>query len=248
MDNNTPVAPEAPAQPTVAAPSEATPNTNLEVAPQAPVTPPAPAPNIPADKVEAFNRFVLANGGFDKAFSKMKTDIATGNIVRAEETAASESQQVQNSVPPMPQVEKGFMSPLELSVRRYGQDLATEYKALGDYVAKGEFMDDMQNMGMRTVDSYGNINVKGIRDFLDLKAQVQAAQAPKTPVTATPTVEYYNVDNGNITSMDQALAITKQNMDLRNRGVAEHPLTKQAQEYMSQYFATKAGKVKSNKV
>ena len=62
-------APAAPA-------SEATPTTNPAPA-EAPQAPAAPTANIPADQIEAFNKFVDSNGGFEKAFAKLRTDVST---------------------------------------------------------------------------------------------------------------------------------------------------------------------------
>lgn len=250
MDNNTPVAPDGAAQTTpAAAPSEATQNTNLEAAPQAPATSPAPVQ-------DELDRFIEVNGGRDKMLAKMKQAISdpvayararVGDEVADKAglpqipQANPEPQQAQNPVPPMAQPAQGFMSPTEIAVRQYGTALSNEYKDLGDYVSKGQFMNDMQNMGITTVDSYGNINDNAIRQFLDMKSQIQAAKAPAVPVTATPTVEYYNVANGTITSMEQALAVKQQNMTL-GAGMAPHPLTQQANEFISKHFVERSEK------
>ena len=70
MDN----APEAPAAPASEAPTT---NTNPAPAePAAPAAPAAPTADIPADQIEAFNKFVNANGGFEKAFAKLRNDVS----------------------------------------------------------------------------------------------------------------------------------------------------------------------------
>lgn len=236
------VAPSAPVEPTTAAPSEATPSNTLNEAPQAPVASTAP----PAE--DPFDRFVNANGGREVVLTKMKQ--AIGDPVAYARSVLGEQQvptdQPTNAMPeqptpPMPQVEQGFVSPLEIAINQYGKAIANEYSELGDYVAKAEYMKEMADIGIKTVDAYGNINDNAIRKFLTLKQQASKPPvAPQPTLTSIPTVEYYNVPNDTINSREDALAIIKQNSSIRGSGANEHPLTKQAQEYLKQYYASQA--------
>lgn len=237
------VAPDAPAQPTVPAPSEATPSNTLNEAPQAPAAPVASA----APSVEdPFDRFVNANGGREKVLAKMKQ--AIGDPVAYARSVLGEQQAPTNQpinampeqpVSPIPQADKGFVSPMEIAIGQYGRAIANEYEELGDYVSQAKYMNDMADMGIKTVDQYGNINDNAIRKFLDLKKQAAAPVAPVAPVTATPTVEYYNVSSNGAMTQNDALAIIQQNAQLRAGGHAEHPQTAQAKEFLQKQFASK---------
>lgn len=233
MDNTTPAAP-APA-------SDATPNTNSNPAPAASTEPQttvteskAPVANVPSEQVEAFNKFVEANGGFDKAFGKMKQTIS--NPQAQPPTQASDVAQ-QPAEPKAPAVEpsqasqppakpaEGFITPNEYFAQKLNEDLAAKYPEISDYIKKAEYLKDGTAWGMTLVDQAGNMNIKVINEFLEMKAKSVAPNPASTPVTTIPTVEYTNTE-GDITSQDIAYAILKQG--------DKHPRFKEAQNYISE--------------
>lgn len=235
MDNNTTPAAPAPA-------SDATPNTNSNPAPVAPVEPPvtAPAPasepkspvaNVPAEQIEAFNKFVEANGGFEKAFGKMKQTISNPQP----QAQIQQPEPLNDSITQIPQVmaqqpqpvkpAEGFITPNEYFAQKLNEDLAAKYPEISDYIKKGEYLKDGTAWGMTLVDQAGNMNLKVINEFLEMKAKAVAPTPASTPVTTIPTVEYTNTE-GDITSQETAYAILRQG--------EHHPRFKEAQNYISE--------------
>lgn len=228
--------------------SEATPTTNLvpEAAPaeapqamQAPVTPTA---DIPADQIEAFNKFVNANGGFEKAFAKLRTDVSTP--VQPQQQLAQQQTQVQaQEAEPQVQAQQyspmrppeGFITQEEWNAKNYFDGLSNEpaYAGIADKIRTGEVLGEMAKFGIKPMVN-GFFNDRQIRDFLNLYSKTVPTQAPSAPVTNTPTVEYVNVGE-QITSRDDAIAIINQNRTLK-AGVAAHPQTEAAKEYLKKYF------------
>lgn len=231
-------APAAPA-------SEATPTTNPapEAAPAAaPQAPAAPTADIPADQIEAFNKFVNANGGFEKAFAKLKTDVSTPAQPQQPQQPV-QPQQPQQSQQPMAPAQPinneppvGYITPEEFRAQQYFQSLAAEpeYANISDKVKSGAVLGEMAKFGIRPMQN-GMINDRQIRDFLNLYSKTVPTQAPSTPVTNTPTVDYVNVGE-QVTSRDDAIAIINQNRTLKP-GTAPHPQTEAAKEYLRKYFS-----------
>lgn len=197
--------------------------------PAAPATPATPVANIPADQIEAFNRFVESNGGYEKAFSKLKTAISTPAQKTEPAQPAQPTQPVQSAQPAQPQAParpgEGYLSSSDIVVLQYNNMLANtkEYENIKDYVANGEYITEMTNMGMNAVDAYGNLNNKAIRMFLDLKSKTMPAIAPAEPVSSpAPTVQFANVGE-EVTSMEDAMTVLGQN---------GHPLHDSAIKFM----------------
>lgn len=241
MENTSPAAP-APA-------SDATPNTNSNPAPAAPAEPPvtAPAPasepkspvaNVPAEQIEAFNKFVEANGGFEKAFGKMKQTISNPQpqVPANESTQQPVAPQAPSNdtapvlTPPVKPPE-GFITPNEYFAQKYNEDLAAKFPEIADYIKKGEYLKEGTAMGMTLVDQNGNMNAKVINDFLELKAKAAAPAPASTPVTTIPTVEYTNTE-GEITSQETADAIMRQG--------SSHPRYQDAMKYTRERIFGKA--------
>lgn len=233
-------APAAPA-------SEATPTTNPAPAeaPQAPAAPAAPTANIPADQIEAFNKFVDSNGGFEKAFAKLRTDVSTPAPQPAQPAQSAQPAQQQmtteqleqiiNSKPAEQSIPVGYITPEEFTAQQYFYTLANEpeYSAISDQVRSGAVLKEMAKFGIRPMQN-GAINDRQIRDFLGLYAKTVPTPAPAAPVTNTPTVDYVNVGE-QVTSRDDAMRILEQNSKLK-AGVAPHPQTEAAKEFLKGYF------------
>ena len=218
-------APAAPA-------SEATPTTNPAPA-EAPQAPAAPTANIPASQIEAFNKFVDSNGGFEKAFAKLRTDVSTPAPQPAPAPAPQPVQQpVQKQDTEVP---LGFLTRDEYDTWRYFKDLSEEpeYAPIADQVRSGAVLKEMAKFGISAMKD-GMYNDRQIHDFLNLYVKTVPTQTPTAPVTNTPTVEYVNVGD-QITSRDDAMRILEQNRTLKG-GVAPHPQTEAAKEFLKGYF------------
>lgn len=228
----------------VAAPqgTEAAPNTNPtpEAAPAAPAPVPDPAPvaDIPADKIAEFNRFIAGNGGFEKAFAKLRSDVSTPAPQPAQqpEPAPQPVQQPQAPVTP-DKIPAGYITQEEFAAQQYYESLAREpgYAPIANQIRNGEIFKEMSKFGIKPMQN-GAINDRQVRDFLNLYAKAQPAPVHQAPVTTTPTVEYVNVGD-KITSREDALAVLRQNMSLGNN--AAHPQTAAARDFLKQYFNTK---------
>lgn len=232
MDNNPTVPAEAPQAPE----SVTTPTTNSN---------PEPAPSVTPyfDKMSESDRVsidkFLANNGGIEAFNKWKQSVS--NPQPKVETPApapqpaqpAPVQPVQQPVPPVtPQSKEGFLSQSDLMALQYRQMLVNDskYSQIHDYIEKGDFIKDMETMGMPITDGNGYINDANIRRFLDLKAQTVPAQtANMSTASATPTVTYTEVGE-KITSREDAMKVIAE---------AGHPMRNQALEYIAQSIGLK---------
>lgn len=232
MENN----PTAPA-PAPEAGESVAPNTNTnggqsgEAAPA--ITPQvSKKAEIPADQVEAWNRFMENNGGFANAFQKIKDTIA--NPPAQDEgkpaqptTNAQVQAQAQAQAPVAPTAPEkpaeGFISPTEIAALQYNRMLSEQYPDLAEYTSKGEYLKEMAQFGMVAVDQNGNLNDKVIRQFLDLKQKTIPPKPTEAPITSTPTAQYTQTE-GEISSQEQAREIIGQGNG--------HPKFAEAQDYL----------------
>jgi len=211
----------------------------------APAAPATPVANIPADKIEEFNRFIAGNGGFDKAFSKLRSDVSTPAPQpqqmpqQMQQMPQQMQQQMQQQMPQYQQPQRlpdGYVTPEEMNIKRFYDDLARDpgYAPIKDELSSGEIFKTLSKYGIRPAQN-GAINVGQVKEFLDMYAKSKApAIAPSAPVTSTPTVDYVNVGK-EITSRDDAMAILRQNMQLGG-SVANHPQTEAAKAFLKNYF------------
>lgn len=221
MDNNTTPAAAVPA-------TDATPNTNSNPAPAEPAQSPAepqspatPQANVPADQVEAFNKFVEANGGFDKAFGKMKQTISNPQPQQPEQPQAPAQPtqptdtQLQSQAPLQQQKPAdGYLTANDIAKLQYNKMLSEAYSELDTegYITKGEFVKEATSMGIPVMDQAGNMNDAAIRKFLDLKKATIPPAPASAPITTTPTVTYTTVE-GDITTQEQADKIMSEGMN-----------------------------------
>ena len=125
---------DAPVAPAEAPASEALP-TNPNPAPEAPAAPAGPVADIPADQIEAFNKFVNANGGFERAFAKLRTDVSTPAPQpqpappKAEEPKMTTQQieqfmQGHEQQPQQQNIPIGYITPEEFTAQQYFASLS----------------------------------------------------------------------------------------------------------------------------
>lgn len=198
----------------------------------------APIADIPADKIEAFNKFIKGQGGFNNAFGKWQEMISQPEKFAPAQKSepAGQKPAEQPQAPVNKEVPKGFITYEEHMIRDYYNSLAKEekYKCIADDITSGNVISEMKEFGIVSTKD-GMINDSQIRKFLDLKAQTVPAKSTTTPITTTPTVDYVNVGE-EIKSIDDARAVIAQNRTLNGQ---EHPMTAKAKEYIKQYFSTK---------
>lgn len=238
---DTPVAPTGPAPA-----SEAPINSNTAPAAGTTATPASLQAAIPADRIEAFNRFVENNGGFEKAFETFKSGVSRPqNAMQPNQPHANQQPVPQRDVeanggrPVTPYtVPKGFVTPQEVAAEQYFMSLSNkeEFAPIADEIRSGAVLREMSKFGIRPVEN-GMFNDALIRNFLSLYAKTKPAIPTTETITSTPTVEYVNVGE-QITSRDDALKILAQNRSLRG-GVAPHPQTEAAKAFLKDYFKNK---------
>lgn len=232
-DNSTAAAPEA----NVAPVSTEAISTNTTPAVEA--APAAPTANIPAEQIEAFNRFVDANGGYDKAFAKLKTAVSTPapQPEPVQQPVQQQQYQPQQQQYQQPQRIDGGITANEFLAMQYFDHLSHDekYAGISEQIRSGDVLKEMADFGINPLVN-GQINDRKVRMYLDLKAQTVPAQPTTTPAaTAAPTVDYVNVGE-NITSVADAQAVLQQNMQLKANGQAEHPQAKAATEFLQRQF------------
>lgn len=209
--------------------------------------PQATAPEINAEQVAKFlgtdtetfgkfQKFVEANGKFDTAFSKMKSDISNPQPKQEQPVAqptSVENAQVQQPQQPQPkQTPQGYITQEEYMTREYFKSLSNEekYAGISEQIRSGEVLKEMSEFGINPTKD-GMFNDAQIRKFLDLKAQTVPAQQTTTPITNTPTVEWSNYEK--VDSFDAANKILLENI---NHPGMEHPKTAEAKEFLKNYY------------
>lgn len=229
-----------------------------EAAPQTAATEPVKneAPEINAEQVAKyfgtdtetlgkFQKFVDANGKFDSAFSKMKTDISNptrpaeapaqvAEPQRQEEPTSHTQEQPQAQV--APQAPKGAITAQEFLAQQYFKALAGEekYAPIAKGIENGDYLKEMAAFGINALNQDGSINDQKVRMYLDLKAQTVPAKPTESEpnASAAPTVTYTEVGD-NITDINQAYQV------LMEKG---HPASKKAEEFIKNYYSKSGNK------
>ena len=231
MEENPTAPTEAPAEASV------TPTTNTNEPAPAPVQPTVDL-GLSAEQMQKFKTFIDNNGGFDGAFSKLKSDISTPKSVQTPEPEAQPAPTSQPQTPAEPQYKMpaGAITQQEFLAQQYFQALSREekYAPIAKGIENGDYLKEMAAFGINALNQDGSINDRKVRMYLDLKAQTVPATSTSTEpnASAAPTVEYYQVEGDKITNMNQAYAILDQDMKLRAKGQAGHPLISQAEEFI----------------
>lgn len=226
MENNPTAAAEAPKAPeTEAAPQ----NTNPEPAQ-------APTPNLHGfteEQLAEMEKFYSANGGYEKAFGKVKSAIS--NPVKPAEPAAKPAEapaQQPQSQPEAPayKAPEGSISPQEFLAHQYFKGLSQDpkYAGISEQIANGDILKEMAAFNIRALNQDGSLNDGMVRKFLDLKAQTVPAKptAAEPDASAAPTVSYVNVGD-KIENIDQAYQVIMQ---------PNHPKSKEAEEFIKSHL------------
>lgn len=222
----------------VASPQEAAPSTTNAEAPaqapeQAPEVPQMPDLGLTVEQAEQFKKFMDSNGGYEKVFAKIKSDVTGRQKDAPAEPTPAPTPQATTPEPQAPaqpvKLGEGFVSPQEIMAGLYNEKIAAtpEYAGIKDDILSGNYLKEMASMGMTPVDGAGNLNLKVINQFLDLKAKTVPAPAPEAPMTNVPLKQYTEVE-GDITSYEQALAIRKEG--------SGHPRYADAEQVIKNHF------------
>ena len=208
--------PEAAPQGTEAAPQTAPTEPTKTEAPEINAEQVAKYFGTDAETLGKFQKFVEANGKFDSAFSKMKTNIsnpekpaeAPAESQRTEPTSQSQAQPVE-----APRTPKGAITRDEWLAKEYFKSLSTEekYSNISDGIRSGEYLKEMAAFGIQPLNQDGSINDEKVRMYLDLKSQTVPAKATGTEPDASsaPTVNYVEVGE-KIENIDQAYQVLMQ--------------------------------------
>ena len=234
MDNN---APAAAGEASQAPQTEANPQTtNPEPAQAA-----APAPNLHGfteDQLAEMEKFYSANGGYEKAFGRVKSAISNPQkAVEAPQTASAPQNDNQptshtETAPEAFRTPQGAITAQEFLAEQYFKSLAGEekYNNISEGIRNGDYLKEMAAFGIQALNQDGSINDQKVRMYLDLKAQTVPAKPTETTpdASAAPTVTYTEVGEGGITSMEQAYKIIME---------PNNPNAKAAEEYIKKSFS-----------
>lgn len=234
--------------PEAAAPAtEATPNTTNtpETAPVEQVSTPEEKPYFSNDQLAEMQKFVEANGGYDKAWARMKGNVSAPQKPVEQPTEpvqAPEQPKQPETVPVEPQKPiEGTFGMEEFMTMNYFDRLATEekYASIADEIRNGKVLEGLKQFNISPV-SNGRINDADVRKYLDLYAQTKpATPTSTTPATSQP-VDYVPVaTEGKVSNMDEATKIQLQDMQLRNSGQPGHPLAEAAKQFVKEYYSKK---------
>lgn len=232
MENTPTAAAEAPKAPeTEAAPQ----NTNPEPAQ-------APAPNLHGfteEQLAEMEKFYSANGGYEKAFGKVKSAIS--NPVKPAEPATKPAEAPAPQPQPQPEAPaykapEGSISPQEFLAHQYFKGLSQDpkYAGISEQIANGDILKEMAAFNIQALNQDGSLNDGMVRKFLDLKAQTVPAKptAAEPDASAAPTVSYVNVGD-KIENIDQAYQVIMQ---------PNHPKSKEAEEFIKNHLNPNSGK------
>lgn len=229
-----------------------------EAAPQTAATEPVKneAPEINAEQVAKyfgtdtetlgkFQKFVDANGKFDSAFSKMKTDIS--NPTRPAEAPAQVAEPQRQEEPTShtqepaqmqaPQTPQGAITAQEFLAQQYFKALAGEekYAPIAKGIENGDYLKEMAAFGINALNQDGSINDQKVRMYLDLKAQTVPAKPTESEpnASAAPTVTYTEVGDNGFTDINQAYRVL---LEPGNPNMAK------AEEFIKNYYSKSGNK------
>lgn len=237
----------------VAAPApvgEAAPLNNVD----APATAPASTPEAPAltaeqvaeflgtspETLKSYQDFVSNNGGWDKSLNAYKRIISNRQPAAQAQAQINQPTPLNDGIAQQPPVStqpatppkvEGGITPEEFMTQQYFNSLASQeqYKNIAEQMRSGEVLKEMAKFDIQPMVN-GQFNDAKVRNFLDLYSKSVPAPEPSAPVTATPTVEYVQVGE-TISNMNEAMAVLKQDQELRANGQPGHPMAKQANEF-----------------
>lgn len=250
---NAPVAPAEPSTPAAPAP-EVAPAPAPEQPAQEPVTAPAEGATnnyFTNEQLAEMQTMFANNGGFDKAWAKMKDAISRPQaqpVTQPEPLQAPSAPQTITQPSPAPEAPQtasqsfraGSISTEEMLAQQYFNNLAADpkYASIADEIREGKVLQGLKDFNITPLEN-GRINDEDVRRYLDLYAATKPAVQPSVVPEESARVDYYNVPDEKAMTYEQATQIQLQNVRLKAAGQPEHPLTAKANEVVRQRFAVK---------
>lgn len=182
-----------------------------------------------SDQLAEMRKFYDANGGFDKVKSKISNPEKTTEATQTASEPKDDKEPTSQPQQPVeaPKTPQGAITASEFLAEQYFKSLAGEekYATISEGIRKGDYLKEMSAFGIQALNPDGSINDQKVRMYLDLKAQTVPAKPTETEPNASnaPTVDYTEVGEGGITSIDQAYKI------LMEKG---NPDMQKAEEYI----------------
>lgn len=212
-------------------------NTNIEQAPAVDMH------GFTSEQLADMRRFYDANGGFERIKSKISNPVPQPSQPQEMQQQQQYQQQYQQqNREPEYRAPEGSITQQEFFAQQYFTTLAGEekYKAFAGDIADGSVLRDMAAFNINPLNRDGSIDAKMVRKFLDYKADMMAAHqtAVAPEASAAPTVDYVQVGE-NISSIDQARQVLRQDAVLRSSGQGGHPAIEKAQEYLRNMLGNK---------
>ena len=213
-----------------------------------PEAPAQPSINLTAEQL----KYIESNGGIDKVLSWAKQNIGNATQNKTPEQPAQPETPVAQPTPAPQAPSKaptGYMTPQEVVLSTYFNNLAgqKEYANIAKEIRSGEVFKGMEKLGIRALDANGNINDAQVREYLNLRSASAVATQPAdtlSQASAAPTVEYIGLNDGKVTSMDQAIQIMNQSRELEAKGLAGNPNRQAALEYIAKATHADISKLK----
>ncbi len=243
-EESTPVA--APAE----AVTEATPNITPAEAPATAEAPaePTKAPEAPVEKpyfsndqLSEMQKFIEANGGYEKAWSKMKGNISAPQKA-VEQPAEAPKQPEPVKTPEAPQSapytpREGTYSLEELAAQSYFERLAGDekYANIADEIKSGKVLEGLRNFNIEPITN-GRVNDRDIRKYLDLYAASKPAKPTSSEPTASPSMMDNTAGITKITTREEADRIQLEDIRRRAAGQPGHPLAEEAKNFVKDYY------------
>lgn len=223
---------------------ENTPNEAAAVAPQAPETEATPTTNTAPDapnlhgfteeQLAEMEKFYSANGGYEKAFGRVKSAISNPEPKPTEPAQPEKpAEPTQALAEPKFQTPQGAITASEFLAQQYFKALSGEekYATISKGIENGDYLKEMAAFGIQPLNPDGSINDQKVRMYLDLKAQTVPAKptVSEPNASAAPTVDYVNVGD-TIENLDQAYKVIMQ---------PGHPAMAKAEEFIKNSFNKK---------
>lgn len=257
MSEETPAAPAPQAAPAETS-TPTTPAPETSAAPASEPTAQTPA-TAPAESASYFTKEQLAemetmfanNGGFDKAWARMKDAISRPQQPAQPATQPeapqdpSQPQTVQEPVqaPEAPQnasqsIRAGSISMEEMAAQQYFNALANDpkYENIADEIKSGAVLKGLKDFNISPLEN-GRINDADVRKYLDLYAASKPAKPTSVVPSETPAEYVQTATEGKVTSMDEANKIQLQSIQLRNAGQPPHPLEEAAKAFVKDFYS-----------
>ena len=211
MENTPTAAGEAPQAPQ----TEAAPTSTTNPEPTQ-----APAPNLHGfteDQLAEMEKFYSANGGYEKAFGRVKSVISNPQSQPVEKPVENPQPEPRQNEPtsqsqePIFKTPQGAITAQEFLAEQYFKSLAGEekYANISKEIANGDYLKEMAAFGIQALNQDGSINDQKVRMYLDLKSQTVPAKptGAEPDASAAPTVTYTEVGEDGIKNIDEAYKI-----------------------------------------